>query len=65
MDPRRALLVLSIGMASVAWGEGMLELITKAKAGNAEAQYQLGVMHGNGDGVLQDQRRRTFACGLR
>ena len=35
-------------------------LLERAQAGNAEAQYNLGVMYANGDGVKQSEGRATY-----
>lgn len=36
--------------------EGFADCEKKANQGNAEAQFNLGVMHRNGDGVVQDNK---------
>ena len=35
-----------------------------AKAGNAEAQFRLGVMYGNGDGVALDYQQAQAYAGI-
>ena len=45
-----ALFLLLIGSASAAWAEIDSELVKKAEAGDAEAQFTLGMMYYNGDG---------------
>ena len=66
---RAAVLILMFGLAAPAWagyGEGVAaykrgdyvtafrEMMSVAERGNADAQYNLGVMYGNGQGVPQD-----------
>ena len=43
-----------VGCASMAWGEIDAELLKKAKAGDAEAQFHLATMYYVGEGVAQD-----------
>lgn len=40
--------------------EGLEEVIVNAKAGEAEAQYNLGTCYENGDGVKKDLNRAKY-----
>lgn len=45
--------VVVLGAVS-AFAESFNDVLKKAQKGNAEAQYKLGLMYDNGDGVTQD-----------
>ena len=49
-------LVLSLVVQSLAGADDITTLKSRAERGNAEAQYELGWMYVNGDGVPQNYR---------
>ena len=51
------LALLSLGIGQAAWADdvpNLKEMLQAAEQGNATAQYNLGVMYDNGQGVRQD-----------
>ena len=52
---RRALVAATIAFsAEMAVADGLQDSLSAAQAGDAEAQYNLGVMYANGTGVIKD-----------
>jgi len=49
--------LLAVGMGTLAAQTDVEALRAKAKQGDASAQYNLGVMYNNGEGVPQDYMR--------
>ena len=50
-------LILTLCVGSVAYGEGFNSLIVKAKRGDVQAQFTVGVMYYYGNGVKQDYKK--------
>jgi TPR repeat protein len=49
-----SLVIFLVVLTSIAFAQNLIEIKEKAIQGNAPAQYNLGLMYANGEGVKQD-----------
>ena len=55
--------LLSLGLVQAVWADNVpdfKETLQAAEQGNAKAQFYLGVMYANGQGVRQDEKQAEY-----